>query len=158
MEEESTDLDTSSDEAEDDNEIAEENDCTDATTSSQENKQVMVEQNCVERGENEKKTSGEEKTQSKKPPQPVIFVPVNRSPEIQVCAYAWSSYLRFLTATQRVHSYQRDCIILAVGGSTQAARAVRGAGHHGGGARKSLCRHMWGDRKWKNHPSPSVSV
>lgn len=90
MEEESND--TSSDEAEDDNEIAEKNECTDATTSSQKNKQVgMEEQRCVEKeGGNEEKTPGEEKLQSKKPSQPAIFVPVDRSPEIQVCARAWS--------------------------------------------------------------------
>lgn len=110
LEEESNDLDTSSDEVEDDNEIAEKNECTDATTSSQENKQeVMEEQHCVEKeGENEKKTSGEEKLQSKKPSQPAIFVPVDRSPEIQVCACAWSLYLRFLTVTQRVQRLQHN--------------------------------------------------
>lgn len=110
MEEESNDVDTSSDEAEEDNEMTEKNECTDATTSSQENKQeVMEEQCCVKKeGENEKKTSGEEKIQSKKPSQPAIFVPVDRSPEIQVCACAWPLYLCFLTVTQRVHSYQHD--------------------------------------------------
>lgn len=110
MEEESNDVDTSSDEAEEDNEITEKNECTDATTSSQDNKQEVMEEQCCEKkeGENEKKTSGEEKIQSKKPSQPAIFVPVDRSPEIQVCACAWSLYLCFLTVTQRVHSYQHD--------------------------------------------------
>lgn len=111
VEEESNDLDTSSDEAEDDNEIAEKNESTDATTSSQENKQeVMEEKHCVEKGENEKMTSSNEKIQSKKPSQPAVFVPVDRSPEIQVRACAWSLYLLFNsnTVTQTVHSYQND--------------------------------------------------
>lgn len=157
MEEENNDIDTSSDEAEDNNEITEKNECTDATTSSQENKQeVMEEQHCVEKeGEDEKKTSCEEKIQSKKPLQPAVFVPVDRSPEIQVCA--WSLYLHFLTVTESIH-ISTICQIHDVGGSNQAACAVRGAGHHGGGPRKSLHRHMWRDRKWKDHPSASVSL
>lgn len=92
MEEESNDLDTSSDEAEDDNEIAEKNESTEATTPSQENKQEVMEekQGLEKEGENEKKTSGNKNVQSKEPSQPAIFVPVDRSPEIQVCACARS--------------------------------------------------------------------
>lgn len=156
MEEENNDIDTSSDEAEDDSDITEKNECTDATTSSQEKKEVMEEQRCVEKEEeDEKKTSGEEKIQSKKRSQPAIFVPVDRSPEIQVCA--WSLYLHFFTVTESIH-ISTICQIHDVGGSNQAACAVRGAGHHGGGPRKSLHRHMWRDRKWKDHPSASVSL
>lgn len=47
---------------------------------------------------------------------------------------------------------------LTVGGSTEAASARRGAGHHGGSSRKSLYRHLWRDGKWKDNSSASVSV
>ncbi|XP_029686000.1 probable ATP-dependent RNA helicase DHX37 isoform X2 [Takifugu rubripes] len=81
-EEESDDPDTSS---EDESEVTEKNECTDATTSTLENKQTVKEEehNTEKEGENEKKTLGEERTQSKKPSQPAIFVPVDRSPQIQ---------------------------------------------------------------------------
>lgn len=154
-EEENNDIDTSSDEADDD--ITEKNESTDATTSSQENKEeVMEEQRCVEKKEeDEKKTSDEEKIHSKKLSQPAVFVPVDRSPEIQVCA--WLLYLHLLTVTESIY-ISTICPIRDVGGSNQAACAVRGAGHHGGGPRKSLHRHMWRDGKWKDHPSASVSL
>lgn len=47
---------------------------------------------------------------------------------------------------------------VAAGGSFEAARAGRGAGHHGGSERKSLCCHLWRDRKWKDDSSATVSV
>uniref|UniRef100_H3DER8 DEAH (Asp-Glu-Ala-His) box polypeptide 37 n=1 Tax=Tetraodon nigroviridis TaxID=99883 RepID=H3DER8_TETNG len=84
IEDESNDPDTSSDEAEDDDGMAGKDECTDASTSSQDSKQeVIEEERCEKEEEDEKKTSGEDKTQSKKPSQPAIFVPVDRSPEIQ---------------------------------------------------------------------------
>lgn len=87
-EEESDDLDTSS---EDGSEVTEKNEGTDATTSTLENKQTVKEEE--HNTEKEKKTLGEERIQSKKPSQPAIFVPVDRSPQIQVCVCAWSLYV-----------------------------------------------------------------
>lgn len=100
VEEESDDLETSS---EDEMEVTEKNECTAATTSTQENKQEVKEEQKKEE-ENEKKTLDKEKIQSEKPSQPAIFVPVDRSPEIQVCACAWSLYVSdpFLTVCKIV--------------------------------------------------------
>lgn len=155
-EEESDDLDTSS---EDGSEVTEKNECTDATTSTLENKQTVKEEehNTEKEGENEKKTLGEERIQIKKPSQPAIFVPVDRSPQIQVCACAWSLYVSDHFTSLQNSSYHH-ILSNSVGSSTQTARAIRGAGHHGGGPRKSLCCHMWRDGKWKDHASAPVSV
>lgn len=154
-EEESDDLDTSS---EDGSEVTEKNECTDATTSTLENKQTVKEEEhkTGKEGENEKKTLGEQRIQSKKPSQPAIFVPVDRSPQIQVCAYAWSLYVSDHFTSLQNGSYHN--LSNSVGSSTQTARAIRGAGHYGGGPRKSLCCHMWRDRKRKDHTSAPVSV
>lgn len=67
-------------------------------------------------------------------------------------------FASFNSSTESPFILTRFVKYVAAGGSTQTACAVRGAGHHGSGQRKSLRRHMWRDRKWKNHPSPSVSV
>lgn len=92
LEEESDDPDTSS---EDGNEVTEKDECADATTSTLEDKQAVKDEEryAEKEDENEKKTLGEEKVQSKNPSQPAIFVPVDRSPEIQVCACSWSLYV-----------------------------------------------------------------
>lgn len=152
---ESDDLDTSS---EDGSEVTEKNECTDANNSTLENKQTVKEEehNTEKEGENEKKTLGEERIQSKKPSQPAIFVPVDRSPQIQVCACAWSLYVSDHFTSLQNSSYHK--LSNSVGSSTQTARAIRGAGHHGGGPRKSLCCHMWRDGKRKDHASAPVSV
>lgn len=47
---------------------------------------------------------------------------------------------------------------VTIGGSSEVACSSRGADHHGGSKRKSLHHHLWGDRKWKDHSSASVSV
>lgn len=89
--EESSDLDTSSDEEEEKDE--ETNETTEMIESKEtispclEDKQeVKGEQNKTEQdGQNEKKISDPEKIQNKTPSEPAVFVPVDRSPEIQVC-------------------------------------------------------------------------
>lgn len=63
--------------------MAETKDCRDAITSSQGDKQEVMEEQCCVKKEREKEKNT--KLQSKKPSQPAIFVPVDRSPEIQVC-------------------------------------------------------------------------
>lgn len=83
--EESSDVDTSSDEAEDEQEDEVSNttdmsECKETSSVCQETKhEVKVEQD----GEKEKKISDQEKVQ-KKPSEPAIFIPVDRSPEVQV--------------------------------------------------------------------------
>ncbi|TMS03931.1 putative ATP-dependent RNA helicase DHX37 [Larimichthys crocea] len=87
--EESSDLDTSSDEEEEKDE--ETNETTEMIESKEtispclEDKQeVKGEQNKTEQdGQNEKKISDPEKIQNKTPSEPAVFVPVDRSPEIQ---------------------------------------------------------------------------
>uniref|UniRef100_UPI0037E75335 probable ATP-dependent RNA helicase DHX37 n=1 Tax=Semicossyphus pulcher TaxID=241346 RepID=UPI0037E75335 len=88
--EESSDLDTSSDD--DDGSDEEVNETTGAesketTSPSQEmedKQEVKEEQQKTEQdGQNETKISVQEKVENKQPPQPAIFVPVDRAPEIQ---------------------------------------------------------------------------
>ncbi|XP_035514714.1 probable ATP-dependent RNA helicase DHX37 [Morone saxatilis] len=88
--EESSDVDTSSDEEEEEdkeaNESTEINEREETPSSCQEDKQeVKEEQHKKEQdGQNEKKNiSDQEKIQNEKPSQPAVFVPVDRSPEIQ---------------------------------------------------------------------------
>lgn len=50
------------------------------------------------------------------------------------------------------------CQCVAAGGSSEAASAGRGAGHHGGGQGESLHRHLWRDGKWKDNAGASVFV
>nr|XP_004547090.2 probable ATP-dependent RNA helicase DHX37 [Maylandia zebra] len=82
--EESSDVDTSSDEDEDEQEDEVSNttdmsECKETSSVCQETKhEVKVEQD----GEKEKKISDQEKVQ-KKPSEPAIFIPVDRSPEVQ---------------------------------------------------------------------------
>ncbi|XP_030272481.1 putative ATP-dependent RNA helicase DHX37 [Sparus aurata] len=91
-EEESSDLDTSSEDDDDDEQMdKEENQTTETSDSektlslSQEDKRdVKEEQQKTEEDEQkEKKTSDQEKDQKKKLSQPAVFIPVDRSPEIQ---------------------------------------------------------------------------
>lgn len=81
--EESSDVDTSSDEDEQEDEVSNTTDmseCKETSSVCQETKhEVKVEQD----GEKEKKISDQEKVQ-KKPSEPAIFIPVDRSPEVQV--------------------------------------------------------------------------
>lgn len=83
--EESSDVDTSSDEDEDEQEDEVSNttdmsECKETSSVCQETKhEVKVEQD----GEKEKKISDQEKVQ-KKPSEPAIFIPVDRSPQVQV--------------------------------------------------------------------------
>lgn len=83
--EESSDVDTSSDEDEDEQEdevgnTTDMSECKETSSVCQETKhEVKVEQD----GEKEKKISDQEKVQ-KKPSEPAIFIPVDRSPEVQV--------------------------------------------------------------------------
>lgn len=83
--EESSDVDTSSDEDEDEQEDEVSNttdmsECKETSSVCQETKhEVKAEQD----GEKEKKISDQEKVQ-KKPSEPAIFIPVDRSPEVQV--------------------------------------------------------------------------
>uniref|UniRef100_A0A8C4E3H3 RNA helicase n=1 Tax=Dicentrarchus labrax TaxID=13489 RepID=A0A8C4E3H3_DICLA len=88
--EESSDVDTSSDEEEEEdieaNETTEMNECKETPSSCQEDKQeVKEEQHKKEQdGQNEKKNiSEQEKIQNKNLSEPAVFVPVDRSPEIQ---------------------------------------------------------------------------
>lgn len=82
--EESSDVDTSSDEDEDEqedevNNTTDMSECKETSSVCQETKrEVKVEQD----GEKEKKISDQEKVQ-KKPSEPAIFIPVDRSPEVQ---------------------------------------------------------------------------
>ncbi|KAL3975583.1 reticulon-4-interacting protein 1, mitochondrial [Sarotherodon galilaeus] len=82
--EESSDMDTSSDEDEDEqedevNNTTDMSECKETSSVCQETKrEVKVEQD----GEKEKKISDQEKVQ-KKPSEPAIFIPVDRSPEVQ---------------------------------------------------------------------------
>ncbi|KAM9360828.1 putative ATP-dependent RNA helicase DHX37 [Symphorus nematophorus] len=87
--EESSDLDTSSDDDDDEaeenkeaNETTEMSESKETTSPCQEDKQEAKEKQ-QEPEQNEKKTSDQEKVQHKKPSQPAVFVPVDRSPEIQ---------------------------------------------------------------------------
>lgn len=88
--EESSDLDTSSDDDDDEevNEatVSESKDTTSPCQETEDKQEVKEEkQNTEQDGQNEKKISDEEKVQDKKLSQPAVFVPVDRSPEIQVC-------------------------------------------------------------------------
>ncbi|XP_033474385.2 putative ATP-dependent RNA helicase DHX37 [Epinephelus lanceolatus] len=86
--EESSDLDTSSDEDEDedeeDKEVNETTEKTAAPCQEMDKQEVKEEQHKTEQGgQNEKKISVPEKVENKMPSQPAIFIPVDRSPEIQ---------------------------------------------------------------------------
>ncbi|XP_070821081.1 probable ATP-dependent RNA helicase DHX37 [Chaetodon trifascialis] len=89
--EESSDVDTSSDEddeGEEDkqvNETTEMRESKETTSPCQEDKQEVKEEQLKteQDGQNKKKTSDQEKVQNKMPLQPAIFIPVDRSPEIQ---------------------------------------------------------------------------
>lgn len=92
--EESSDLDTSSDdddggddEQEDKKETTEVNQLKEPVCSSQEDKPEVVkeEQKIGKDEQNEKKTTDQDKVQNQKASQPAVFIPVDRSPEIQVC-------------------------------------------------------------------------
>lgn len=85
---ESSDLETSSDD--DDGDDVQEKQLVDPDCSSQEEKpEVMQEEEKTEKdGKTEERNSDQGKIQSsqhQKPSQPVVFVPVDRLPEIQVC-------------------------------------------------------------------------
>ncbi|XP_070689634.1 probable ATP-dependent RNA helicase DHX37 [Pempheris klunzingeri] len=90
--EESSDLDTSSDDGDEEEEKDEEvNDTTvseskETTSPSQDaevNQEVKEEHKTEQGGQNEKRISAQETDLNKKPSQPAVFVPVDRSPEIQ---------------------------------------------------------------------------
>ncbi|KAM3611065.1 uncharacterized protein V6R79_012970 [Siganus canaliculatus] len=89
--EESSDLDTSSDEEEDKdedtkvNETIEMSELKESGPSCEEDKQEAKkeEHKTEQEGENEKKNSDQEKVQIRKPSQPAVFIPVDRSPEVQ---------------------------------------------------------------------------
>lgn len=90
--EESSDSDTSSDddendEQEDKKETTEVNQLKEPVCSSQEDKPEVVkeEQKIGKDEQNEKKTTDQDKVQNQKLSQPAVFIPVDRSPEIQVC-------------------------------------------------------------------------
>lgn len=107
-------------------------------------------------GQNENKTSDQEKVQNTKLSQPVVFVPVYRSLEIQVCILSESNWLNL-----EIHSNNGvfwGYFSVPAGGSAKAACAGRGTGHHGGRKRKFLCCHLRRNGKWKDHSSSSVSV
>lgn len=81
-------MDTSSDEDEDeeDKEVNETTEKTAAPCQEMDKQEVKEEQHKTEQGgQNEKKISVPEKVENKTPSQPAIFIPVDRSPEIQVC-------------------------------------------------------------------------
>ncbi|XP_026176682.1 putative ATP-dependent RNA helicase DHX37 [Mastacembelus armatus] len=86
--EESSDLDTSSDDEDEDNEVNKTIEMGEAkeTTSRQEkedNQKVKDQPKTEQNGQIEEKISDQGKVQNKKPSQPAIFIPVDRSPEIQ---------------------------------------------------------------------------
>ncbi|XP_039660342.1 LOW QUALITY PROTEIN: probable ATP-dependent RNA helicase DHX37 [Perca fluviatilis] len=74
--EESSDLDTSSDEEEDQEEVNE-------TTEKEDKQEVKKEQHKTEQNGQNEKISDQEKVENKTPSQPAVFIPVDRSPEIQ---------------------------------------------------------------------------
>ncbi|XP_078107237.1 putative ATP-dependent RNA helicase DHX37 [Sander vitreus] len=75
--EESSDLDTSSDDEEEDQEEVDE------TTEKEDKQEVKKEQHKTEQNGQNKKISDQEKVENKTPSQPAVFIPVDRSPEIQ---------------------------------------------------------------------------
>lgn len=85
--EESSDLDTSSDEEDEEvNEatVSESKETISPCQETDDKQEVKGEEQKTEQdGQNEKKISDEVKVQNKKPSQPAVFVPVDRSPEIQ---------------------------------------------------------------------------
>ncbi|XP_020499535.2 probable ATP-dependent RNA helicase DHX37 [Labrus bergylta] len=86
--EESSDLDTSSDDDSDagdeETTVSESKKTSDPSQEMEDKRDAKEEQNKAKQGEqNEKKMSGQEKVQNKTPSQPAIFVPVDRTPEIQ---------------------------------------------------------------------------
>lgn len=97
--EESSDSDTSDDDDDDDGgsggddehedkkETTEVNQLKEPVCSSQEDKpEVVKEKQKIGKDEqNEKKTTDQDKVQNQKQSQPAVFIPVDRSPEIQVC-------------------------------------------------------------------------
>ncbi|XP_075954925.1 putative ATP-dependent RNA helicase DHX37 [Anarhichas minor] len=82
--EESSDLDTSSDEEKEDEEV---NETTEVTTppcqETGDKQEVKEEQPKTEQDGQNEKTSDQEKVDTKTPPQPAVFIPVDRSAEIQ---------------------------------------------------------------------------
>ncbi|TDH13023.1 hypothetical protein EPR50_G00052810 [Perca flavescens] len=76
--EESSDLDTSSDEEEE-----EEQEEVDETTEKEDKQEVKREQHETEQNGQNEKISDPEKVENKTPLQPAVFIPVDRSPEIQ---------------------------------------------------------------------------
>ncbi|XP_041793874.1 probable ATP-dependent RNA helicase DHX37 [Chelmon rostratus] len=90
MAEESSDVDTSSDdddkEEEEDkkvNEATEMSESKETTSPCHEDKEEVKEEQLKTEQDGQKKTSDQEKVQHKEPSQPAIFIPVDRSPEIQ---------------------------------------------------------------------------
>lgn len=165
--EESSDLDTSSDDDNRDDVQEDEKEANKPVCSSHEEKpEVMKEEELTEKVEqNEERKTDQSKIQTnQKPSQPVVFVPVDRLPEIQVCAHVKVSKRNETNNTTLSPGRSNICLpfgfiwCVDVGGSAEAACAGRGAGHHGGSSRKSLRRYLWRNRKWKNNPSASVSV
>lgn len=168
--EESSDLDTSSDD--DDDVQADEkeaNQLMEPVCLSQEKKpEEMKEEEKTEKGrQNEERNTDQGKIQTsqhQKPSKPVVFVPVDRLPEIQVCAHVKVAKHNETKKTSLFPGCSNSCLpfgiilYVDVGGSAEAACAGRGAGHHGGSSRKSLHRHLRRNRKWKDNPSASVSV
>lgn len=89
--EDSSDLDTSSDD-DDGDDVQEAEQLLEPVCSSQEEKaEGMKEEEKMEKdGQNEERNTDQgpiQTGQHQKPSQPVVFVPVDRSPEIQVCAH-----------------------------------------------------------------------
>ncbi|XP_031161875.1 probable ATP-dependent RNA helicase DHX37 isoform X1 [Sander lucioperca] len=77
--EESSDLDTSSDEEEEEEDQEE----VDETTEKEDKQEVKKEQHKTEQNGQNEKISDQEKVENKTPSQPAVFIPVDRSPEIQ---------------------------------------------------------------------------
>ncbi|KAA8592672.1 hypothetical protein FQN60_018127 [Etheostoma spectabile] len=75
--EESSDLDTSSDEEEEDQEEV------DGTTEKEDKQEVKKDQHKTEQNGQSEKISDQGKVENKTPSQPAVFIPVDRSPEIQ---------------------------------------------------------------------------
>lgn len=165
--EESSDLDTSSDDDGDNvqEDEKEANQPKEPVCSSQEEKPEVIKEDEKTQKDRESKESNKDQSkiqisQHQKPSQPVVFVPVDRLQEIQVCAH-----VKLEKYNKTKHTTGRLNIVLPfiiwhvdVGSSAEATCAGRGAGHHGGSSRKSLRSHLRRNWKWKDNPSASVSV
>lgn len=143
--EESSDLDTSSDDDGDDVQADEKeaNQHMGPVCSRQEEKpEVMKEVEKTEKdGQNEERNTDQGKIQTsqhQKLSQPAVFVPVDRLPEIQVCAHVKAAKRNKTKNATLFPRRPNSCLpfgviwYVHVGGSAEAARAGRGTGHHGG--------------------------